>query len=304
MSLLSVSHLTKRFGEFTAVDNVSFDLHEGEILGFLGPNGAGKTTTIQMLLGVLTPTAGRIAYFGKDLATHRSEALEHIGFSSTYTNLPWDLRVMECLQYSSYLYKIPDRRKRIAKIVDMFDLEALLKQQIKELSEGQKTRLNMAKAFLHFPKILLLDEPTASLDPDVAAYMREFLVNQQKKFNVSIMLTSHNMAEVEEVCDRVMFINHGKIIADDTPERLTASSRTSRVELLLPDKPDALAGVCRSRGLTFLLHGKSTSIHVAQEQIAELLQDLATAGVRYQDIIIDQPTLEEYFLGLTHTSRL
>ena len=175
MAILAVSNLTKKFKEFIAVDNVSFDLKQGEILGLLGPNGAGKTTTIQMLLGILTPTSGSVSYFGKDLKKHREEILEKVNFSSTYTTLPWLLTVKECLHFLSYLYQISDRKKRISEIIEIFKLEELLNEKIQTLSSGQLTRVNLAKALINSPRVLLLDEPTASLDPDTAAYIRDFL---------------------------------------------------------------------------------------------------------------------------------
>jgi ABC-2 type transport system ATP-binding protein len=167
MSIISVHNLTKQFGNFTAVNDISFDLEPGEILGFLGPNGAGKTTTIQMLLGVLTPTSGEILYGKKEFSTHREEILEDVNFSSTYTsstytNLPWNLTVKENLTYISYLYRLENRKQRVDKVVEIFKLEALLKQPLHELSAGQLTRINLAKAFINMPKILLLDEPTTN----------------------------------------------------------------------------------------------------------------------------------------------
>src|SRR4029077_5676106 len=133
----------------------------------------------------------------------------------TYTNLPWDLTVWENLHFISYLYQIDNRKKRIEEIIEIFKLKELRNQRIQELSAGQVTRVNVAKAFINYPKVLLLDEPTASLDPDVASYIREFILKERKQFKVSIVFTSYNMAEVEELCDRVIFINHGKIVSDD-----------------------------------------------------------------------------------------
>src|SRR3989339_104612 len=220
MAVLQIKNLTKKFGSFTAVNNISFDLKEGEILGLLGPNGAGKTTTIQMIIGVLTPTKGEVNYFGKNLKNNREEILEKINFSSTYTQLPWLLTVEENLKFISYLYEIKNRNERIKKLAKIFKLEKLLKEQTKDLSSGEITRVNLAKAFINYPKVLLLDEPTASLDPETAEYIRKFLLEERDQFNVSIVWTSHNMAEVEEVCDRVILINNGKIIADNTPDKL------------------------------------------------------------------------------------
>lgn len=294
-SVLSVKNLSKSFGSFIAVDDVSFDLKEGEILGLLGPNGAGKTTTIQMLLGVLTPTRGEVFYFGKKFSEHRSEILEQVNFSSTYTNLPWDLSVKECLTFISYLYNIPNRKKRVGEIIEIFKLDEILYQTIQSLSAGQVTRVNVAKAFLNNPKVLLLDEPTASLDPDVADYIRKFLLEERRKFNVSVIFTSHNMAEVEEVCDRVLFVNHGKIIANDTPRNLTRSIETCHIELLVADT-STLFKLCSQENLPCKEQGKYIVIDVKEKNIAEFLRLLSTSGIVYDEISIEKPTLEDYFL--------
>ncbi len=300
MSVLSVRNLTKKFpkkqSQFVAVDNISFDLKEGEILGFLGPNGAGKTTTIQMLLGVLTPTEGEIVYFGKNLADHHSEILEQVNFSSTYTDMPAKLTVWENLDYLSYLYQIKDRKKRVQRVSDIFHLNSLLRRSISELSAGQKTRVNLAKAFINFPKVLLLDEPTASLDPDVAEYIRNFLINEQKKFKTSIIFTSHNMGEVEDVCDRVIFVNHGKIIANDTPENLAKTIEICHVELIVKDGLKRTVEYCQNHGYQYKLSGRSIIVDVKEKEIAEFLRGLMDKGVYYDGISIEKPTLEDYFL--------
>src|SRR3990167_4051778 len=157
MVILTVDNLTKKFKDFLAVDDVSFELKEGEILGLLGPNGAGKTTTIQMLLGALTPTSGTVSYFGKDLAKHRTEILEKVNFSSTYTNLPWLLTAKENLTYTSYLYDIPNRKQKVEEMIKQFRLEDLQNKVLNDYSAGQLTRVNLAKAFINKPQVLLLD---------------------------------------------------------------------------------------------------------------------------------------------------
>ncbi|MBI2056449.1 MAG: ABC transporter ATP-binding protein [Candidatus Sungbacteria bacterium] len=301
-SIIEVKNLSKLFGGFTAVDNISFVLKEGEILGLLGPNGAGKTTTIQMLLGVLTPTKGEITMFGKEFFKYREEALEMINFSSTYTTLPWDLTVRENLTYISYLYALFDRKKRLQEITALFKLEDLLEQKISQLSAGQQTRVNLAKAFINFPKILLLDEPTASLDPDVAAYIREFLLQEQKKFGVSIILTSHNMAEVEELCDRIVFINKGAIVADDTPENLARSIKICHIEIAPPaEEFQKLRQHLEARRFSFSVEKRSAVINLEEQKVAAFLQELSAEGIQYEEISIEKPSLQDYFLQMTKT---
>jgi ABC-2 type transport system ATP-binding protein len=301
MNVLEVTNLHKTFGSFAAVKDISFELREGEILGFLGPNGAGKTTTIQMLLGVLTPSSGSINYFGKNLQTHRTEILEQINFSSTYTNLPDWLTVKENLNFISYLYKIPNRKERVAEIVKLFDLEKLYHQQVVELSAGQLTRVNLAKAFLNSPKVLLLDEPTASLDPDVADYIRKFLLEERKKFQVSIIITSHNMAEVEEVCDRVIFINHGAIVANDTPRNLAKQIYISHVDLLVNGGMKKIQQFCSSNNLPYKTHHKHIIIDVAEQNISSFLKSLSDNNISFDEISINKPSLEDYFLQVSKT---
>jgi len=291
-----VKNLKKKFGKFMAVNNISFSLKEGEILGLLGPNGAGKTTTIQMLLRVLMPTSGEVKYFNKSLTDNREEILEKVNFSSTYTQLPWLLTVAENLKFISYLYQIKNRSQRIKKIIETFRLKRLMKEQMKDLSSGEVTRVNLAKAFINYPKILLLDEPTASLDPETADYIRKFLIKERNKFNVSIIWTSHNMAEVEEVCDRVVFINHGKIIADDTPERLAKTIEICHVALNVPDGLKRTIEICQNKKVIYKLEGRNIVVDLKEKEIPEFLRELMDRGVFYDQISIEKPTLEDYFL--------
>lgn len=299
MNILAVNNLSKKFKDKVAVNDISFSLQEGEILGLLGPNGAGKTTTLQMLLGVLTPTTGLIKYFGKDLGENRTEILEEVNFSSTYTKLPWRLSVKENLTFISYLYQIKNRQSRIKEIVKIFKIEQLINMPMTDLSAGQLTRVNLAKAFINYPKILLLDEPTASLDPDVATYIRDFLLEERKKFNVSIIITSHNMAEVEEVCNRVIFINNGKIIANDTPVGLAKTIEISHVELLVKDGLKRTEEFCQKQSYAYKIDGRYIVVDVKEREIAQFLRDLMNKGVYYDEISINKPTLEDYFLQMT-----
>jgi ABC-2 type transport system ATP-binding protein len=308
MDILKVKNLTKKFGPpaggFKAVDDISFSLKEGEILGFLGPNGAGKTTTIQMLLSVLTPTSGSIEYFGKKLDKHREEILEQVNFSSTYTNLPWRLSVKENLTFISYLYTIGNRKKRLERIVDIFRLKDILNEKMHELSSGQLTRVNLAKAFINFPKVLLLDEPTASLDPEVATYIRDFLLQERQKFKVSIIFTSHNMAEIEEVCDRVVFINYGKIVADDTPENLAKTIEITHVELFIKDGLKRAIEYCQKRGLSYKIEGRYITVDINETNIPDFLKDIMQMGAAYTEISINKPTLEDYFIQMAKKEKV
>ncbi len=271
---------------------------EGEILGILGPNGAGKTTTLQMLLGILTPTSGSINVFGKDLSQHKSEILESMNFSSTYTDLPWRITVAENLAWTSWLYKIDDRKKRLNKIKEIFRLDQISRQPFGSLSAGQRTRVNLARAMVNFPKILLLDEPTASLDPEVASYMREFFSDQRTKFNTSIILTSHNMAEVEALCDRVIILKDGLIVGNDTPSNLAKKLEFSHLRLRVTKNSSELNKLIDLRKLEFVVDGKQYIITIKETLLPLFLYEVTKKNIGYTEISIDKPNLEDYFMKI------
>lgn len=298
MDSLVVKDLTKQYGTFTAVDSISFNLKEGEILGFLGPNGAGKTTTLQMLIGSLTPTSGDVQYFGKSLFKNREEILDKINYSTAYTSLPWNLSVEENLTFISHLYSIKNRKKQLEKIVETFKLETILKKRVESLSAGQKTRVNLAKSFINSPKVLLLDEPTASLDPDIAKYIRDFILNQRKDYKISVIFTSHNMKEVEEICDRVIFINGGKIIANDTPIQLARKIDAVEIELL-PQNLAAISEFCKKDNLIFTNDKRYITISTVEKEVVKILRKLSENNIEYDEISINKPTLEDYFLKVS-----
>ena len=219
-SVLTVSKLTKRFGSFTAVDEVSFEIRPGEILGLLGPNGAGKTTTIQMLLGVVTPTSGSIEAFGLDLSKQREAVLQQINFSSTYIAMPQSLTVEENLWVVARLYGMSDIASRVDQIVKKLEMEEFRQKITRKLSSGQMTRLTLAKALLTEPRLLFLDEPTASLDPDIAYKIRSILKEERRSSGLSILYTSHNMREMEEMSDRIIFLQRGRLVAEGTAQAI------------------------------------------------------------------------------------
>lgn len=296
--VLEVKNLTKRFGDFTAVDNISFSLSDGEILGLLGPNGAGKTTTIQMLLGVMTPTAGLIRYFGESFTKHREEVLKRINFASTYISFPPLFTVGEILHVFARLYEVPNRKERIEKLLNTFELAHLAKRAYVDLSAGEKTRLTLTKAFLNYPELILLDEPTASLDPEIAINVRRFLKKQKQEFNVSILLTSHNMAEVEELCDKILIVHHGKIIDEGTPEELARKISTCELAFTIADDKDRATKLLTEKEIPFEIERFRFTIPLDERNIAEFLELLAKERVRYEEITIRKPDLEDYFLSV------
>src|SRR5881296_492654 len=220
--IVQVRNLTKRFGDFTAVDGVSFDIRQGEILGLLGPNGAGKTTTIHMLLGVITPTSGAIRMFGLPFERHREMILGQVNFSSTYVSMPQALTVEENLRVVGKLYGLDRIASRIDHIIKRLEMEEFRTKLTRKLSSGQMTRLSLAKAFLTEPKVLFLDEPTGSLDPDIAAKTRSLLKEVRRSTGLTVLYTSHNMREMEEMSDRIIFLQRGRIVAEGTAAAIKA----------------------------------------------------------------------------------
>jgi len=218
--ILQADHLTKRFHNVTAVDGISLQIAEGEILGLLGPNGAGKTTIIHMLLGLTLPTSGTIRIFGMDLMKNRSRIVQDVNFSSTYTSMPNSLTVRECLLVFARLYRVKNRKERVREVMDMFEIADMARKPVRNLSTGQQTRLNLAKALINEPRLLFLDEPTASLDPDIADKTRKLLKSVKESRRMSILYTSHNMKEMEEVPDRLIFLHKGRILAEGKPDEV------------------------------------------------------------------------------------
>ena len=218
--VLAVERLAKSFGTLKAVTGVSFHVSPGEIVGLLGPNGAGKTTTINMILGVLEPTAGRIVIQGVDLGEDRSAALAGTNFAAVYAPLPGNLTVEQNLRVFGMIYDVENLDERIDALLGAYDLAKYRRTKAGVLSSGEQTRLSLAKAMLNRPRLLLLDEPTASIDPSAARDIRAGIAKFVDSGHCGVLWTSHNMYEVEAVCDRVLFLSHGKIVLEGDPKTL------------------------------------------------------------------------------------
>ena len=228
-NIIEVNKLNKIYDKITAVKNLSFVINKGKIIGLLGPNGCGKTTTIAMILGLLKPTSGEVLIKGKNIEKERINLLEKMNFISPYVELPKKLTVEENLKVYGGLYGIKNINEKISELVNELRLNEFLKKKTGELSSGQKNRISLAKALINDPEILLLDEPTASLDPETGDFVRSFIEKYSSKTNVTILLASHNMNEVERLCDSVMMMKDGIIV--DTGKSQELISRHGRKNL-------------------------------------------------------------------------
>ncbi|MDI4237738.1 ABC transporter ATP-binding protein [Bradyrhizobium sp. Arg237L] len=232
---IDVAHLVKVYKATRAVDDVSFRIARGSITGLLGGNGAGKTTTIAMIMGLVLPTSGRIHVLGFPMPEQSAEVLGRMNFESPYVDMPMRLTVRQNLTIFGRLYAVRNLADRIDRLASDLDLRDFIDRANGKLSAGQKTRVALAKALINEPDLLLLDEPTASLDPDTADWVRQHLENYRKSHNATILLASHNMLEVERLCDRVIIMKRGKIEDDDSPDRIMARYNRDTLEEVFLD---------------------------------------------------------------------
>ncbi len=305
MDILSVKNLTKKFGKFVAVDNISFSLKEGEILGFLGPNGAGKTTTIQMLLGITTADSGEIRYFGLDFYKYSQKCLAKLNFASAFNNLQGRTTIWENLVVSSLLYQVPNYQSKIRELVSYFEAGYLLKSRYFDLSSGEKTRVNLIKSLLNDPRILLLDEPTASLDPDVADKTLSLIENLKKDKKMTILYTSHDMSEVERICDRVIFLSQGRIVAEDTPFNLTKKIEMATLRLIFDAPKQKIASYLVAREEIFEFEKENVVVIRTKEKlIPDIIFGIKKENVWITNIEIEKPTLEDVFLKISRKKQL
>ena len=238
MAVITIQGLTKRFGPVVAVDDLSFEVDQATVVGFLGPNGAGKTTTLLMCLGVVEPDGGTVEIAGHRLPRGRSAAMAHVGFAAGYLPLPERLRVGEYLRMFGQLYGLADPEAQARRGLERFEITHLARAMGTELSSGQKTLVGIVKSTMHDPELLVLDEPTASLDPDVALRVRTGLAALCEERGTALLVTSHNMVEVERIAERVVFLSDGRVVADGTPAQLRAGSARYRELITSGDTPD------------------------------------------------------------------
>jgi ABC-2 type transport system ATP-binding protein len=230
--ILRIDNLTKEYDSVKAVDRISFSVQSGEIIGLLGPNGAGKSTTINMVLGILEPTAGSIDVFGRSMADHRSAISRNVNFAAVYAHMPFNLTVRQNLRIFGLLYGVKRLKERISELLHEFDLNNFADTKAGLLSSGELSRLSLAKAAINRPRLLLLDEPTASLDPSVSQLIRDTIRSYVDRTQTAVLWTSHNMREIEVVCDRVMFLSHGSILLEGNPKTLPSEYNKKDLEEL------------------------------------------------------------------------
>lgn len=299
MSIITTTHLTKKFKTVSAVDDISFSVSEGEVFGFLGPNGAGKTTTINILCTLLTPTAGRAVVAGFDTVKEPDRVRSKIGLIFQDTTLDMGLTAYENLKFHAYLYNLDSRltERRINEMLGIVDLNARRNDLIKNFSGGMKRRLEIARGLLHYPRILFLDEPTLGLDPQTRKTIWDFIATLRKTENITVFMTTHYMEEAEN-CDRIGIIDHGRIIALDTPEGLKGLVRGDIVRLATSDNRRAAVEIRRVFGIAPIEENDCLSLEVerGEELVPKLIR---TLSIETRSVSIRKPTLNDVFLKLT-----
>lgn len=302
--ILQVEKLIKNYGSFKAVDGISFDVQKGQVVGFLGPNGAGKTTTIQMLLGITTSNGGTIKFFGKEFYKYKYECLKRINYTSAFNTLLGKISVFENLLVFATLYEIKNPKKKIQELLEYFEIDQLSGILYQYLSAGQKTRVNLVKSLINDPELILMDEPTASLDPDIADKTLTLIEDLKKERNLSILFTSHNMNEITRICDEVIFLDQGKIVAQDTPMNLTKKINQASIQLIFDKGKEKIEQYLTSHNYDYqILDGHTAVIDTEENLIPKILFGISKTGIYITDITIQKPTLEDVFLQIARKER-
>lgn len=270
----------------------------------LGPNGAGKSTTIQMLLGITTQSSGAISYFGKDFDKYKRESLQRINFASSFNSLQGKISVLENLLVFALLYDVKNPMAKIKELLTYFEMEDLKDKEYWDLSSGQRTRINIVKSLINDPEIILMDEPTASLDPDIADKLISLIERLRENKNLSIIYTSHDMDEVSRLCDRVVFLDQGKIVAEDTPLGLTKRIKNARLQLTFDGKKSDLEKLLKTDKLKYqFINDYVVHIVAKEKEIPTIIFKASEAGVWITDIEVSKPTLEDFFLQIARIKK-
>jgi ABC-2 type transport system ATP-binding protein len=301
---IKVDKLVKKFGDFTAVDDVSFDVKDGEIFGLLGPNGAGKTTTISILSTIINLTSGHASIYGNDVKTSKDNVRKLIGIVFQDPSLDDELTGRENLDFHARFYGVKGNQKKekIASVLKLVELEDKADMQVKSYSGGMKRRLEIARGFIHNPKILFLDEPTIGLDPQTRRKIWDYILNLNEKEKLTIILTTHYMEEADELCDRIAVIDHGKIIKLDTPEKLKDSLGGDIIRVGTKKQKELMALLKKSKfGGSVREYENSIEITAmnGSEVIPKIIEMAKSAGIEIDYTTLKRPTLEDVFISLT-----
>ena len=299
MDAIVVKNLSKQFGKVKAVNNISFSIPEGEFFGLLGINGAGKSTTINILSGLTLADSGSIEILGKDFLQHEEELKKQYNVATAYFNLNEILTIRENLVVYAMLYEVKNARQRIAELAEQFMITEHLNTKISSLSSGEKTRVVLVKALLNNPKLLFLDECTVGLDPDMAEITRDCLKSYNQKTGCTILFTSHYMQEVERLCDRIAFMDQGKIVKIGKPAELLQELKVQRVTLHFSRNIDKAKALLGKQNIKYEQRESALSFQIKNEKkvLYPLLEQFVIAGIVFDDIHLDKPTLEEYFIA-------
>jgi len=303
MKTVVVEHLTKKFGSFVAVDDISFDIPEGEIFGLLGPNGAGKTTTISMLATMLRPDAGTATIDGHDIIKDEDGVRKSIGIVFQDQSLDEELTAWENMDFHGRLYRIPKnvRLERTAELLDLVGLEERKDDIVKTFSGGMRRRLEIARGLLHRPKVLFLDEPTLGLDPQTRNYLWEYIEKLSQEMKITVIITTHYMDEADRLCGRIAIVDKGRIVALDTPENLKKRIGGDVITIKSPDYSEKVADLNESwiENIEQYDGFFSVALHDAEEHVSELIELLIKQKVKITSVSVHKPTLEDVFLYYT-----
>ena len=303
MYSLKVSNLRKNFkGKnkiVKAVDNLSFQVKKGEIFGLLGVNGAGKSTTLNMLCGLILPDSGKIEMFGKDFFKHEEELRSQINLATAYYTLSSSLTVKQNLQVYARLYNVKNASEKIKELTEKFLFTQHFNTRVRSLSSGEKTKLVLIKSLLNDPKLLFLDECTAGLDPDVAEIVRDHIIQYNKETGCTIIFTSHYMQEVEQMCNRIAFMDRGRIVKIGKAKELIAELETQNIQIHFSRQIEKAKKILKNENIKFEMPEKGVlSFHIKNREkiIYPLLEKFVKAKIPFDDLHLNKPTLEEYFI--------